>query len=233
MWHDISKGFQFAFETAWSAYKAGSTPIGSCVLNERGEVAALGRNQTGAKGDGLISFHQLAHAEANAILSLSEKTTPNEHPNIRKYTLYSTMEPCPFCFGAIVMGSIRNLKYAARDGVAGAAALNGSIDYIKKKKISVEGPFDDLELLQIAMQTCFEISHHERSDYLTEKWSVYCPAGVETGIKLHKSGTLNKLANQNADIRAVYELIRPVQELANGFGNPSTGCVGAGLVPAH
>jgi len=29
--------------------------------------------------------------------------------NIRTFTLYTTLEPCPLCFGAIVMGSIRNV----------------------------------------------------------------------------------------------------------------------------
>jgi len=40
------------------------------------------------------------------------------------------------CFGAIAMGSIKNVKYAARDNYAGATSLNTSIDYIKNKPIT-------------------------------------------------------------------------------------------------
>ena len=181
MWNNTDKGFQIAFDTAWEAYKAGSTPIGACIVNEIEDVVAIGRNQIHAVGDGILSFHQLAHAEANAILKVSEETTPNQHPNIRQYSLYTTMEPCPFCFGAIVMGSIRNVKFAARDGIAGATTLNEAIDYIKSKKISVEGPFYELELVQIAMQTCFGISKYKNAEKVINNWSVYCPKGVDIG----------------------------------------------------
>lgn len=152
MWKDVERGFQVAFEAAWSAYQAGTIPIGaSCILNEHEEVVVVSRNQIFAGGAGLISFHQLAHAEINAILQISEMTTPNLHANIRQYTLYTTMEPCPLCFGAIVMGSIRFVKYAARDRWAGAVALNEALCYIQRKNISVEGPFAACEVVQIAM----------------------------------------------------------------------------------
>jgi tRNA(adenine34) deaminase len=46
------------------------------------------------------------------------------HPNIKKYTLYTTMEPCPMCFGIMAMIGIRNMRYAAKDGFAGVTELN-------------------------------------------------------------------------------------------------------------
>jgi tRNA(Arg) A34 adenosine deaminase TadA len=39
----------------------------------------------------MITGHPLAHAEINAIL----KTNAYNHPDIKSYVLYSTMEPCP------------------------------------------------------------------------------------------------------------------------------------------
>ena len=206
MWSNIEKGFQVAFNTAWSAFVNGSIPIGACVLNENNEVVAVGRNQVHAGGDGTISYHQLAHAEANAILELSEVAEPNQHPNIRKYTLYTTMEPCPFCFGAIVMGSIRNVKYAARDRFAGATALNSAIHYIKRKNIVFEGPFEDIEIVQIALQTCFEMSSRN-AEILINAWQEDCPAGVRTGKHLYKSGDLYALARQNVEVSVVYDFI--------------------------
>lgn len=206
----MENGFLIAFETAWKAYKIGSTPIGASVINEKEEVVAIGQNQIQAKSNNesnIISLHQLAHAETNAILQLSEETVPNLHPNIRKYTLYAVMEPCPFCFGAIVMGSIRNIKFAARDGIAGATALNNSIDYIKNKSIKVIGPYPELEIIQIAIQSCFEIERHKHAERLLNNWSQYCPKGVAIGKTMYENGILKKMALHNEQFEKVRDYI--------------------------
>ena len=207
MYSKIDKGFQVAFDIAWGAFVSGSIPIGACILNENDEVVSVGQNQIFTDGDGLISHHQLAHAEANAILQISEYPRSNEHQNIRKYTLYTTMEPCPFCFGAIVMGSIRHVKFAARDKWAGAASLNSSSEYIKQKSIIFNGPFEDIEFVQIAIQTCFEISRKRVAEVLLTAWSEDCPKGVETGKRLHESGELSALATKGANSQDAYDFV--------------------------
>ena len=205
MWNDLEKGFQVAFEAAWTSYCLKNVPIGASVLNENGDIVAVGQNQIQANGNGILSFHQLAHAEANAILQLSEVMEPNLHPNIRNYTLYAVMEPCPFCFGAIVMGSIRHLKFAAHDGWAGATSINQSIDYIKMKGITVEGPFKELEFVKIAVQTCFEIEHGcTIHNPVLEKWNLYCANGVSLGKELAESKILDKYAKESMTFSAVY-----------------------------
>ncbi len=205
----MEKGFQVAFEAAWQAYVSGTIPIGACVLNEEDEVVAIGKNQIHCEADNknLIAMHQLAHAEANALLQLSEEETPNRHPDIRKYTLYAVMEPCPFCFGAIVMGSIRNVKFAARDGIAGAMALNSSLEYIKSKNIRVEGPFINLEILQLAIQSCYELEYCSNPKRLIENWRTYCPMGISIGKRMHKDGILRQFASEGKPFEAVEEYI--------------------------
>ena len=172
MWNDLEKGFQFAFREAWEAYKNSTIPIGVAIMNEADSLMATGQNQIYTEGDGLISLHQIAHAEINAILKLSEITDHNIYSKIRTFTLYSTMEPCPLCFGAIVMGSIKNVKYAARDNYAGAAALNDSIAYIRNKKITVTGPFEELEVVQIALQTCHEMGRTDNARYIDDSYVI-------------------------------------------------------------
>ena len=205
----MEKGFKIAFEAAWEAYKSGTIPIGACILNEKNDDVAIGKNQVCCEGDGVnsVALHQLAHAEINAVLQLSEQTKPNLHPNIRKYTLYAVMEPCPLCFGAIVMGSIRNVKFAARDGFAGAASLNDSLEYIKRKKINVEGPFDELEHIHIAIQTCYELENATNIRRLIDKWQEDCPLGVQIGEKLYNEGILKQFADENKPFEAVLEYI--------------------------
>ena len=176
------------------------------MVNAQGEVVAVGRNQIGCAGDGInpLAAHQLAHAEANAILQLSEEGMPNLHPDIRQYTLYAVMEPCPFCFGAVVMGSIRNVKFAARDGHGGATSLNDASAYIRSKKIKVEGPFPDLERWEIAMLSCFELEHRA-SKYLLDVWRKDCPSGVSLGERMHKDRILYEYALSEEPFAAVLD----------------------------
>jgi len=207
MWNDIEHGFQVAFCEAWEAYKNNTIPIGVAILDTEGVVMATGRNQVNADGDGMLKYHQIAHAEINAILKLSEIKDDYIHKNIRTYTLYSTMEPCPLCFGAVVMGSIRNVKYAARDNWAGAALLNDSIDYIRNKKITVSGPFAELEMVQIAMQTYYELqtSNPRTADILLSSWRKINEAGVAVGELLFKNHILENMIQKN--FCAIYNVI--------------------------
>jgi len=206
MWSDLEKGFQIAFENAWEAYRRGAIPIGVAIMDKAGRLMATGQNQIDADGEGILKFHQIAHAEVNAILKLSEITDQSIGANIRTFTLYSTMEPCPLCFGAIVMGSIRNVKYAARDNFAGATSLNTSIDYIKNKGITVAGPFEEPEIAQIAMQVCYELQRDSRArDVLLPSWRKVCEKGVLLGECLHKNRVLQDMVSR--EFAPVYDFI--------------------------
>jgi tRNA(Arg) A34 adenosine deaminase TadA len=126
-WQDLNFGWKNSFMNAWDAYKSKTIPIGCVIQNENDETVVSGRNMVyNAKGDNMILYNnKLAHAEINTILLLKDI----EHPNLKKYTLYTTMEPCILCFGAIVLGNIRFVKYAARDRFAGACSLNKIHEY--------------------------------------------------------------------------------------------------------
>ena len=211
MWNDLEKGFQIAFEKAWDAYRNNTVPIGVAVMDKTDTLMATGQNQIYTDGGGVIKFHQIAHAEINAILNLSEIEDQNIRNHIRTFTLYSTMEPCPLCFGAIVMGSIRNVKYAARDNYAGATALNESIDYIKNKKIMVTGPFEEPEIVQIAMQTCFELKGEVSAntrDILLPSWIKICEKGVLIGKYLHENRILQNMISH--EFKNIYDFIMTV-----------------------
>lgn len=213
MWNNLEKGFQIAFGKAWEAYKNHTIPIGVAIMDKNDMIMATGQNQIYTDGDGIIKHHQLAHAEINAILKLSEIKDPNIHKQIRGYTLYTTMEPCPLCFGAIVMGSIRNIKFAARDNYGGATALNQSIEYIKNKGISVLGHFEELEIVQIAIQVCYELEKNDsvyiqsnfRDEVLLPSWTQSCEKGVEIGKYLFKNKVLQNMISH--DFNDVYEYI--------------------------
>jgi tRNA(adenine34) deaminase len=116
------------------------------------------------------------------------------------------MEPCPMCFGTMVMMGIRQLHYAAKDSFAGAAELNHKMDYIKSKGIRISKEASELEIFQICLQTAFEcIRNHTRMEELLASWSSYCNTGVSLGRKLHKDGYFEAAANENKTIDKIYD----------------------------
>jgi tRNA(adenine34) deaminase len=205
MWNDLSNNWQETFIMAWESFKNNTIPIGSVIVDDKDNIISRGRNLIfDEKSKNPLAGTYLAHAEMIAMASLKEK----EHKNIREYTLYTTMEPCPMCFGTMVMMGIRNVKYAARDGYAGATVLNNKIDYIVNKNIQINSePY--LEKLQICLQTAFEcIRKHPRMNVLLTNWSEYCKDGVELGKSLHISGYFSNAIMKNKSIEEIYnELI--------------------------
>ena len=151
-WSDLDKPWQVCFELGWKSFTKGSIPIGAVVVNESVEIISQGRSmQYENEGEtGYIFRHKLSHAELNALLQFSEF----DHPNIRKYTLYTTTEPCPLCFGALVMANIRNLKFV--DRYAGVIDLNNAEQVYIWKEIKIEGPFPDLKS-QTTIQTAYDL----------------------------------------------------------------------------
>ncbi len=140
MWSSLSLPWRTSFEQCWIAYYSGSIPIGAVVVHEDGGILSTGRSfqhETGEAALRQISLHPLSHAEVNALLGLDyELINPYE------CELYTIVEPCPLCIGAIAMSRIKKLQFAARDPYAGSAALISSFDLLFQKKIKLEGPQD-------------------------------------------------------------------------------------------
>ena len=93
--------------------------------------------------------NRLAHAELNALMALNWQAV-----NVYGCKLYSVIEPCPMCLGAVRMAHMREVQYAVRDGGAGAAALvDNAPPYFVNLPIQVSGSQDaELEELLMAVQ---------------------------------------------------------------------------------
>src|SRR5207302_7125129 len=70
--------------------------------------------------------HRLAHAEVNALVSVDHAAV-----HARDCVLYTTLEPCALCVGAIRMLGLKDVRYAARDPVAGSLALFEATDFMR------------------------------------------------------------------------------------------------------
>ena len=94
------------------AEEAGEVPVGSIVVAPDGEtILARGHNQV------LRTSDPTAHAEIVALRSAG-RTLGNYR--LLGCALYTTLEPCAMCAGAILHARIARLVYAAPDPKAGA-----------------------------------------------------------------------------------------------------------------
>ncbi len=179
----------------------GSVPIGAALADEDGNVVALGRSmqfeRQGAHRQ--VVWSKLSHAELNALLQVSA----HDHPTIRSYTLYTTMEPCPLCTGALVMSNVRNVCYAAKDALAGALSLLDALEFNRSKGIHVTGPVPQLDVIATALHTEFYLRYAapgNRTDAILSAWENDCPTGVQLGKHWFEEGILAQYKARKTDI---------------------------------
>ena len=101
-----------ALAQASEARKRDEVPVGSVVvIEDEGRVLALAGNRTRTDCD------PTAHAE---IVALREAARAIGNYRLTEVTVYSTIEPCAMCAGALVQARVRRLVYGARDERFGA-----------------------------------------------------------------------------------------------------------------
>ncbi|WP_139906135.1 nucleoside deaminase [Clostridium thermarum] len=203
MWNDLNEIWKEAFSLAWESYRRNSIPIGAVIVDSQGNIVSRGRNRIfDGESQNPLAGTDMAHAEMTAMLNLKL----DEHPEVRSYCMYTTMEPCPMCFGTMVMNSIRNIKFADRDGYAGATELNEKSRYIKNKGISITKADDEMETFQIVLQTAFEYKRNNSgSEVVLDKWREYCNIGVNLGKQLNEEGYFENAAAQGKNISVIYD----------------------------
>jgi tRNA(adenine34) deaminase len=110
--NEVDQGFiREALLEAGEAARIGEVPIGALIVYE-GRIIARAHNLKETTGD------PTAHAE---ILVLRNAAQLKEAWRLNGATLYTTLEPCPMCAGAMVLARIGRLVYGASDPKAGSA----------------------------------------------------------------------------------------------------------------
>jgi tRNA(adenine34) deaminase len=100
-----------ALAAARSASEAGEVPVGACIVDEAGTVLATTSNRTITDND------PTAHAEVLAIRTAAALVG---NYRLTGTTLYTTIEPCVMCAGALVNARVERLVFGARDERFGA-----------------------------------------------------------------------------------------------------------------
>lgn len=102
---------EMAIAEAHLAMAQGEIPIGAVLVDDEGGVLSRAHNRREAAHDAT------AHAE---ILAIREAGRRLGHWRLTDCTLYVTLEPCPMCAGALVMGRLARVVYGVPDARAGA-----------------------------------------------------------------------------------------------------------------
>ena len=100
-----------ALEQAQTALDAGEFPVG-CVLVHQNRILATGAR----KGSAGQFPNEIDHAEMIALKRLTDMAIA---ANSMKIVLFTTMEPCLMCLGAMMLSGISEVVYAYEDVMGG------------------------------------------------------------------------------------------------------------------
>lgn len=114
---DKSKYMKLALRLAKKSYKRGEIPVGAVVVLH-GKIIGYGYNLKETLKDAT------QHAEIRA-LKMAAKTTDTYH--LEGATMYTTLEPCAMCAGAMILFRIDKLVIGAKSSRMGAAGSNLNI----------------------------------------------------------------------------------------------------------
>ena len=100
-----------ALDQAKKALSAGEFPVG-CVMVHQDKILATG-SRKGTAGD---FPNEVEHAEMIALKRLIDLKVNTDKNRI---VLFTTLEPCLMCLGALILSSIREIVYAYEDVMGG------------------------------------------------------------------------------------------------------------------
>lgn len=100
-----------AIEAAQKARELNEVPIGACLIDKNGELISIAGNLT------ISACDPTAHAE---ILVLREAAAKIGNYRLTGTCLYTTIEPCAMCAGALVNARVQRLVFGAHDERFGA-----------------------------------------------------------------------------------------------------------------
>lgn len=107
---------QLAYNEALKAYKKGDVPIGAIIIKNN-KVIAKSYNKKEKNSNAIL------HAELDVINKACKKL---KTWHLEECILYTTLEPCLMCMGAIVQSRINEIYYATKNNNF------GEINIIKK-----------------------------------------------------------------------------------------------------
>lgn len=139
---------ELALKEASKALDEDTYPIGAVIVDGNYNLIAKGRNRVHTQQDAT------AHAEIDAIRNAGQSIF-NAKIRREKFTIYTTLEPCPMCTGGILFANFQRVVWLLNDdmGFGGYNKIQDTKVFDQKfcKIEVVEEPFDDLKEKQMEL----------------------------------------------------------------------------------
>lgn len=141
---------ELALEEAEKALNENTYPVGAIIVDENQNIISRGRNR--------VHSHQdtTAHAEIDAIRNAG-KSIFKAKVNCEKFTIYTSLEPCPMCTGGILFANIKKVVWLLNDdlGFGGYKKINETKIFDKKfhEIEAIEEPYGDLKQKQMELMS--------------------------------------------------------------------------------
>ncbi|MEW5866375.1 MAG: nucleoside deaminase [Bacillota bacterium] len=119
---DHERFMREALKEAENALERGDRPIGAVIVHD-GRIVGRASNRF------MTGRSCLAHAELNALMACA----PYLYEYGSKCIIYSTVEPCVMCLGAIVQTNIRNVVFGMPDNYIQTRKAIGAVEYLKQR----------------------------------------------------------------------------------------------------
>lgn len=100
-----------AIRLAKQAEQINEVPVGAVLVDSTQQIIASAHNQPITDND------PTAHAEILCLRQAGDKLNNYRFPET---TLYSTLEPCPMCTGALIHARVKRVVFVAQDFRSGA-----------------------------------------------------------------------------------------------------------------
>ncbi len=206
-YEDLDDIWKSIFELEWESLCNKSKSIASVITDENGNLISTGRNKI---GEYTIPNPRVCHAETEAVRNLDISI----YPNIKQYTLYAALEPCPMCLGTIVMGGIRRIVIGAHDDHGGAIELLDKSRYLSSKNIEIIWMPNIYGDIQRGLQTIRELLYNEdkaKLERMLMDFSVYNSSGVNAAKILVDNGLFVDLQKCRLE-NIINQMIKLIEE---------------------
>jgi tRNA(adenine34) deaminase len=105
-----------ALKAAKQALSAGEFPVGCVMVYQNKVITTAAR--TGTSG---MTANEVDHAEMTALKQLTSIDWGIEWPRV---SIYTTLEPCLMCYGALLIHGIGTIVYAYEDAMGGGTCCD-------------------------------------------------------------------------------------------------------------
>ena len=186
---------RLAFELAWQSVCAGSLGVGAVVTTTDGIVVSTGRNRLFETdpGDDHLAGTSLAHAEMNALAKLRWGAHQTEH-----LVLWTTLQPCVQCLGAIRLAPINEVRILAPDPLfRGVEAIRHVTDFVGRNWPEIiQDEVDEWSALSLLFPT------HVAAFFgaWLDGWRAQLPTTSALAESLVRTGELVELAATAVDV---------------------------------